>query len=105
MNPTSGSELRSAYSLGTPEIKIQYRLQRDKQTGVVTLASAVPSPRTIAIAWETAFGPTPENPILVQLTFDLNVQNSKVPGTFTTIVPVAPRMDSGRPTSRMWSVN
>ena len=81
----------SAYSLASPEIKIHYRLQRDKQTGVVSLASAVTSPKTIAIAWETAFGPMPENPVLVQLTFIVNVHTEKVPGTFTTTAPVSPQ--------------
>lgn len=91
VNPASAWAPKSAYTLGTPEIKIMYRLQRDKQTGVVNLASAVPSPKTIAIAWEPAFGAMPENPILVQVTFHLNVHNAKVPGTFTTTAPVAPQ--------------
>ena len=91
VNPAPATPTKSAYALGTPEIKIQYRLQRDKQTGVINLASAVLSPKTIAIAWEPTFGPMPENPILVQITFTLNVHNTKVPGSFTTTVPVAPQ--------------
>ena len=80
---------RSSYTLNTAELKFQYRYQRDKQTGVVSVASAVTSPPSIVIAWDPTLGPVPENPLLVQITFNLNINNAKIPATYTTTVPVA----------------
>ncbi len=88
-NPQPATQ--AAYTLGTPELKLQYRLQRDKQTGVVHLASAVPAPKTVTINWEPSFGPVPENPILLQTSLNLNIRGNKVPCTFTTATPVVPQ--------------
>ena len=53
-----------------------------------------------------AFGPTPEIPILVQLTFDLNGPKRRGGSEPSQRwFQSAPRMDSGRPTSRTWSIS
>ena len=80
---------KSAFTLSPSALKIQYRLQRDKQNGVVSVASAVPSPNAIVIAWDPNAGPVPDNPILVQIGFNLNINNAKIPATYTTATPVA----------------
>ncbi len=96
--PTNKTATKSAYTLTTQELKIQYRWQRDKQTGVVSLSSAVPSPTSIVITWDPAAGPVPENPLLAQLTFNLNIiNNEKVPAIYTSTPAVA---QGGR-----WSVD
>lgn len=87
--PTNRTATKSAYTLTTQELKVQYRWQRDKQTGVVSVASAVPSPTSIVITWDPTSGPVPENPLLVQITFKLNINNEKVPAIYTTTTPVA----------------
>ena len=87
--PTNKAATKSSYTLTTQELKVQYRWQHQKQTGVVSIASVVPSPCSIVITWNPTSGPVPENPLLVQIMFKLNINNEKVPAIYTTTTPVA----------------
>ena len=88
-NPSSAAAKPSAYTLGTKEIKIQYRLKRDQQH--LSIDQAVPSPKAIEINWERSHGPMPDNPILIQITFTFKFDDNKTPATYSTAVPVVSR--------------